>query len=98
VFARQPCYPIPRTRDVGQWLCVPPFRVVCPYQAFTLAAKDAYFTRTQQRWYGTLGAATRALGTPDNALDFGGMSCRCLPSCTITIALMQSTCHHESNG
>jgi hypothetical protein len=33
VFARQPCYPIPRPRDVGQWLCVPPFRVVCPYQA-----------------------------------------------------------------
>lgn len=31
--ARQPCYRIPRTRDVGQWLCVPPFRVVCLYQA-----------------------------------------------------------------
>jgi hypothetical protein len=34
VFARQPCYPIPRARNVGQWLCVPLFRAVCPYQAF----------------------------------------------------------------
>ena len=33
MFARQPCDPIPRMRDVGQWLCVPPFRVVCLYQA-----------------------------------------------------------------
>jgi hypothetical protein len=33
VFARQPCYPIPPPRDVGQWLCVPPFRVVCLCQA-----------------------------------------------------------------
>jgi hypothetical protein len=33
VFARQPCDPIPHARDVGQWLCVPPFRVVCPFQA-----------------------------------------------------------------
>jgi hypothetical protein len=41
VFARQPCDPIPRPRDVGQWLCVPPFRVVCLYQAFGL---PAYFS------------------------------------------------------
>jgi hypothetical protein len=46
VFARQPCDPIPRLRDVGQWLCVPPFRVVCLYQAFTLAVNDAGVTRT----------------------------------------------------
>jgi hypothetical protein len=32
-FARQPCYRIPRTRDLGQWLCVPPFRMVCPFLA-----------------------------------------------------------------
>ena len=31
--ARQPCYPIPIPRDVGQWLCVPSFRMVCLYQA-----------------------------------------------------------------
>jgi hypothetical protein len=33
VFARRPCYPIPLMRDVGQWLCVPSFRMVCPDQA-----------------------------------------------------------------
>ena len=37
MFARQPCDPILSSQDVGQWLCVPPFRVVCPYQAFTRA-------------------------------------------------------------
>jgi hypothetical protein len=58
VFARQPCDPIPPLRDVGQWLCVPSFRMVCPYQAFTLAVNDAYFTKTQQRWYGSFDAAT----------------------------------------
>jgi hypothetical protein len=33
VSARQPCCLIPRPRDVGQWLCVPPFRMVCLCQA-----------------------------------------------------------------
>jgi hypothetical protein len=33
VFARQPCYHVQAFLDVGQWLCVPPFRVVCPFQA-----------------------------------------------------------------
>src|SRR5262245_36756306 len=33
-FARQPCYRIPKTRDLGQWLCVPSFRMVCPFLAF----------------------------------------------------------------
>jgi len=32
-FARQPCCPIPSLQDVGQWLCVPPFRAVCLFQA-----------------------------------------------------------------
>jgi hypothetical protein len=32
-FARQPRCRIPLARDVGRWLCVPPFRVVCLYQA-----------------------------------------------------------------
>jgi hypothetical protein len=64
VFARQPCYPIPRTRDVGQWLCAPSFRRVCLYQAFTRAVKDADVTRTQQRGYTTWGAAKRAPGHP----------------------------------
>ena len=30
--ARQPCGPIPLTWGLGQWLCVPPFRVVCLFQ------------------------------------------------------------------
>ena len=29
VFARQPCDHIPISRELGQWFCVPPFRVVC---------------------------------------------------------------------
>jgi hypothetical protein len=33
VFARQPCYHVQAFLDVGQWLCVPHFRVVCLYQA-----------------------------------------------------------------
>ena len=36
VFARQPCDRIPMTRDLGQWLCVPPFQVVCLCQVLTL--------------------------------------------------------------
>jgi hypothetical protein len=44
VFARQPCHPIPPLRDVGQWLCAVPFRVVCPYQAFIRVAKEADLT------------------------------------------------------
>jgi hypothetical protein len=33
VCARQPCYHVQAFLDVGQWLCVPPFRVVCPFRA-----------------------------------------------------------------
>ena len=33
MFARQPCYHVQAVLDVGQWLCVPPFRVVCLFQA-----------------------------------------------------------------
>jgi hypothetical protein len=31
--ARQPCCRIPKYQNLGQWLCVPPFRAVCLYQA-----------------------------------------------------------------
>jgi hypothetical protein len=44
VFARQPCDPILSSQDVGQWLCVPPFRVVCLYQAWTLTVNDVCVT------------------------------------------------------
>src|SRR5215510_3529163 len=37
VFARQLCRHIPRDRDLGQWFCVPPFRVVCPYRVVKLS-------------------------------------------------------------
>ena len=63
MFTRQPCYPIPRPRDVGQWLCVPPFRMVCPYQAIILAAEDASFTRTPYRWYKASGMAPLVLSS-----------------------------------
>jgi hypothetical protein len=33
VVARQPCDPILPAQNVGQWLCVPPFRMVCLDQA-----------------------------------------------------------------
>ena len=98
MFARQPCDRIPRMRDVGQWLCVPPFRVVCLYQAFTLVAKEAYFTRMQQRWYRSLDWARRALGTPDSALDYWPMACRFLSAGNIANRIVQSKCHHESDG
>ncbi len=48
VVARQPCYPIPRPRDVGQWLCVPPFRMVCLDQALHGVA-DGPVRREQKR-------------------------------------------------
>jgi hypothetical protein len=98
VFARQPCYPIPPVRDVGQWLCVPPFRVVCLYQAFTLAVKDAPFTRMRQRRYGTEGAAMRALGTPDRALHERALTGGILPACLRAISIRQATCQHPSHG
>jgi hypothetical protein len=97
MFARQPCDPIPCPRDVGQWLCVPSFRMVCPYQAFTLVVNDAYFSRTQQRWCGSFDAAARVLGTLDSALGDGAMAWRCLPACTIAPGLAQATCQHESH-
>jgi hypothetical protein len=31
--ARRPCYRIPN-RDLGQWLCVPSFRMVCLFLVF----------------------------------------------------------------
>jgi hypothetical protein len=98
VFARQPCDPIPPVRDVGQWLCVPPFRVVCLYQACTRAVDDAYFTSTQQRWCRSSDAAARARGTPASALDDGATPCRILPSCTIAPGIEQAACQHASNG
>jgi hypothetical protein len=33
VFARQPFDLARGVREVRQWLCVPPFRAVCPLQA-----------------------------------------------------------------
>jgi hypothetical protein len=33
VVARQPCCHVQPVLELGQWLCVPRFRVVCPYQA-----------------------------------------------------------------
>ena len=40
--ARQPCYPVPE-RNLGQKLCVPPFRMVCRYQTI-LSIIKLYFT------------------------------------------------------
>jgi hypothetical protein len=40
-FARQPCCHIPVYRNLGQWLCVPSFRMVCLYQA-TLDEKNNF--------------------------------------------------------
>jgi hypothetical protein len=98
VFARQPCDPIPRPRDVGQWLCVPSFRMVCPYQAFTLAVNDAYFSSTQQRWCGSCDAATRVLGPPDRALEDRALAWRLGPACTITPGVVHATCLHGSHA
>ena len=36
MLARQPCDPIPAARDLGQWFCVPPFRVVCHFSVRNL--------------------------------------------------------------
>jgi hypothetical protein len=94
VFARQPCYPIPRPRDVGQWLCVPPFRVVCLYQAFTCAVNDACLPSTQQRWSGTGRASIQALGTPYRALNERARTGRILPACASAISIRQYTCQH----
>ena len=33
MVARQPCCHVQLALELGQWLCVPRFRVVCPYQA-----------------------------------------------------------------
>ena len=56
--AREPCDRIPPLRDVGQWLCVPPFRVVCLYQALRMEllhckyrTKQNKFNRKNYRWF-----------------------------------------------
>ena len=36
-LAWQPCYRIPAWRNLGQRLCVPPFRMVCLFQALNLS-------------------------------------------------------------
>jgi hypothetical protein len=98
VFARQPCDPILCSQDVGQWLCVPPFRVVCLYQAFTRAVKDACVPSTQQQWSGTGGAARRARGTPAEALHESALTGRILPACISALSLEQSVCQPRSTG
>jgi len=98
VFARQPCCPIPPVRDVGQWLCVPPFRVVCLYQACTLTVDDACVTSTQQPWSATRGTSMRAPGTPYRALNERALAGRILPACTSAISIRQYTCQHTSKG
>jgi hypothetical protein len=98
VFARQPCDPIPRMRDVGQWLCVPPFRVVCLDQACTRAVHDACFTRTRQRWSGTGGAARRAWGTPAEALHASALTGHFLPAGIGASSREQAPCRRPSRG
>ena len=39
--AWRPCDRIPSYRNVGQWLCVPPFRVVCLFQVSGSVARRA---------------------------------------------------------
>lgn len=36
--------------EVGQWLCVPPFRMVCPCQARCDVGRDELFHRSQTQW------------------------------------------------
>jgi hypothetical protein len=98
VCARQPCDPIPRPRDVGQWLCVPPFRVVCLYQACTRAVNDVCVTRTQQRWYRPGGAARRAWGPPGQALHGRALPCRFLPAGISAMSIGQAPCQRPSTG
>ena len=43
VFAWQPCNLISNPQDVGQQLCVPPFRVVCLYQVLVHLVHDHSF-------------------------------------------------------
>lgn len=52
-FARQPCYRI-LAEDLGQWLCVPPFRMVCPFQTYRnviqnvrLVSRNFFFSLSQ---------------------------------------------------
>ena len=40
VSARQPCYHVPAMPNLGQWLCVPPFRVVCLLRVLRLNVKN----------------------------------------------------------
>jgi hypothetical protein len=42
-FARQPCYHIPYSLDLGQWLCVSSFQMICLYRA---KLKRAFLIKT----------------------------------------------------
>ena len=49
MFARQPCYHLQTCPDLGQWLCVPPFRVVCPYRERTFVITPIRFSNRYTR-------------------------------------------------
>ena len=65
MFARQPRRHIQTFLDVGQWLCVPPFRVVCPCQA----SNDAFLELPRSP------AATLKSGPIKSKRDATGWKC-----------------------
>jgi hypothetical protein len=82
--AREPCDRIPPLRDVGQWLCVPPFRVVCLYQALRMELLHCKYRTKQNKFnrknYHTPSNSVVAHWTADvestAPLDFcGDMTC-----------------------
>jgi hypothetical protein len=98
VFARQPCDPIPRPRDVGQWLCVPPFRVVCLYQAFTLAVKDVGVTERNNDGIGQGVQPGGLLGSPAKALHAGALTSCIVPAGISAMSRGQVPCQRLAQG
>ena len=71
MVARQPCCHVQLALELGQWLCVPRFHVVCPYQAMAPRGRwvwerargvpgIGYLSWRRQKW--ALGSQSAARG------------------------------------
>jgi hypothetical protein len=91
VVARQPCCHVQLALKLGQWLCVPRFHVVCPYQAMAPRGRwvwerargvpgIGYLSWRRQKWaLGSQSAARGGVGLTYLAEKTGAVSPSLLP-------------------